>query len=279
MLRVAGGEQNYAFYSTAAQLVFGLASFLSPGLYAWLVSTRLAPAAVPWIVLYWVFAGVAGGMMLLCGIVRLPVARAEETAGLRESWSLLRDRTVLAYFVSIFAYVGSEQGVANWISQFLSTYHGVNPRAGGAQAVAGFWGLMTAGCVAGLALLKIFDSRRVLVFSGLGALASLTVALFGPAAWSRLAFPAIGLFASVMWPVIFSLGLNSVKAAHGAVAGMLCTAIVGGAVLPPVIGQIGDYFGLRAGMLVLYLTLGWVTAVGLWARPIVGNLAAGGQNE
>ena len=55
--------------------------------------------------------------------------------------------------------------------------------------------------------------------------------------------------------------------------------LVGGAVLPPVIGRLGDQFGLRAGMLVLYLTLGWVTAVGLWARPIISNLAEGGQRE
>jgi uncharacterized membrane protein YedE/YeeE len=50
--------------------------------------------------------------------------------------------------------------VANWISKFLSAYHGIDPQTKGASTVSLFWGLMTAGCLLGLLLLKLFDSRR-----------------------------------------------------------------------------------------------------------------------
>ncbi len=130
---------------------------------------------------------------------------------------------------------------------------------------------MTAGCLAGLGLLKLFDSRHVLIGASAGAVGALTAALFGPADVSVIAFPLIGLFASVMWPVLISLGLNSVAEHHGAFAGILCTAIVGGAVVPLVIGRIGDEFGLRAGMLFLYLTFGWVLSAGFWAKPLISN--------
>jgi fucose permease len=103
------------------------------------------------------------------------------------------------------------------------------------------------------------------------ALLALTAALFGPATVSRYAFPAIGFFASIMWPTVISLGLNSVKEHHGSFAGILCTGIVGGAVVPLVIGKIGDAVGLRWGMVVLYLTFGCVLSLGVWARPIVTN--------
>jgi MFS transporter, FHS family, L-fucose permease len=119
--------------------------------------------------------------------------------------------------------------------------------------------------------LKFFDSRRVILGFAIGALAALSVALFGPSSASLYAFPAIGFFASIMWPTVISLGLNSVKEHHGSFAGILCTGIIGGAVVPLFIGWLGDRIGLRAGMMVLYVTFGCVGSIGLWARPIITN--------
>lgn len=99
------------------------------------------------------------------------------------------------------------------------------------------------GCFIGMGLLKIFDSRHVLIGTCAGALICLTVALFGPSEISVIAFPGIGLFASVMWPILVSLGLNSVSEHHGSFAGILSTGIMGGAVVPLIIGRIGDHFG------------------------------------
>lgn len=77
------------------------------------------------------------------------------------------------FFLGIFAYVGTEQGIANWMSQFLETYHGLSPTAEGADAVSRFWGLMSVGCVLGLGLLKLFDSGNVLkVFASLAILSA-----------------------------------------------------------------------------------------------------------
>src|SRR5207237_604533 len=135
------------------------------------------------------------------------------------------------------AYVGCEQGTADWISQFLSQYHGFDPHTTGATAVSWFWGLLTAGCFLGLLLLKIFDSRKVLIGASFGALFCLSAALFGPASVSVIAFPAIGLFASVMWPIVISLALNSVAEHHGSFSGIFITAIIGGA--------IGFFLGMR----------------------------------
>jgi MFS transporter, FHS family, L-fucose permease len=136
---------------------------------------------------------------------------------------------------------------------------------------------MTAGCFLGMILLKALDSRRVLLGFAVCALVALTAALFGPAQVSRYAFPAIGFFASIMWPTVISLGLNSVKEHHGSFAGILCTGIMGGAVVPLIIGKLGDAVGLRWGMLVLYLTFGCVLSVGLWAKPIVSNARFGDE--
>jgi FHS family L-fucose permease-like MFS transporter len=289
LLRVAGGEENFAFNSAAAQLIFGLASFLSPWLYAYLVQglqaeepaggligalSRVVPESLPWVSLYWVFAVLCLVMLMVVALARLPevVLKEDERAGAVATYrELLRKPVVWLFFLGIFTYVGTEQGVANWISKFLETYHGYEPVAEGKTAVSFFWGLMTAGCFLGLILLKLFDSRRVLVgFSG-AAMLALTLALFGPAPVSLWAFPMIGFCASVMWPIIFSLALNSVDRHHGAFSGILVTGIVGGALLPPVVGALGDLLGLRYGMMVLYLTLGYILSIGIWAKPLITN--------
>ena len=289
LLRVAGGEENFAFNSAFAQLIFGIASFISPYIYSYLVLNlgrpdsrnlllqtlgRITPADLPWASMYWIFAVSTVLMIFVLFFSRFPVVERtdEESAG---SWqmygSLFRKLMVWAFFGCVFAYVGSEQGTADWISKFLSTYHGYDPHTVGATAVSWFWGLLTGGCFIGMGLLKLFDSRRVLIGTCLGALGCLTAALFGGAKVSLLAFPAIGLFASVMWPILVSLALNSVSEHHGSFAGILSTGIMGGAVVPLIIGRIADHFGLRTGVAFLYLTFGCVLSVGFWAKPIITN--------
>jgi len=172
LLRIAGGEAHFAFNSVMAQLVFGSASFLSPQVYTYLVTnlhdinpssnvviktlSGVVPQALPWVSLYWVFTLVTLLMVILMSVVKLPVVvlKDDEKAGAWQTHKeLFKNKTVVLYFFGIFAYVGSEQGVANWISKFLSTYHGLIPQTAGADAVAYFWGLLTIGCLLGLVLL------------------------------------------------------------------------------------------------------------------------------
>jgi len=298
LLRTAGGEENFAFFSVMAQLVFGGAAYIAPQIYTYLVLNLksiseesdfvvrtlapLVPETLPWISLYWLFTLITIAMVIILKVIRLPKVelKDDERAGAWDTHKqLFKNKYVILYFFGIFAYVGSEQGVANWISKFLETYHGYDPQIVGADSVSYFWGLLTIGCLLGLIVLRIWDSRKVLIgFSSL-AIVSLTVALFGSGELALLAFPAVGFFASVMWSVIFSLALNSVAKHHGSFSGILCTAIVGGAIVPLIIGFLGDLFGLRFGMTFLYISLGYILSIGFWAKPLITNATIGSKKE
>lgn len=289
LLRVAGGEEHFAFNSAFAQLIFGIASFVSPQIYSYIIRNleqapcrnfflstlaKIVPETMRWISMYWIFTIVIAAIMMALAFSRFPRVKRkdEETAGTAGMYRyLLHKPVVWLYFFSVFFYVGSEQGTANWMSEFLWKYHGFDPHTTGASAVGWFWGLLTVGCFIGMVLLKLFDSRRVLSVFAIGALICLSVALFGSGVIAKFAFPCVGLFASVMWPIIISLALNSVLEHQGALAGILCSGIMGGAILPLVTGRIADSFGLRAGMCVLYVTFGWIFAISLWARPLITN--------
>ena len=293
MLRAAGGEEHFAFNSAFAQLIFGIASFVSPQIYSYVVVNlgkpsernvflaalaRVVPSNMQWISMYWIFAIVIAAITLVLAFSRFPEVRRtqDETAGTIGMYrSLLSRPVVWLYFLSVFFYVGSEQGTANWISEFLWKYHGFDPHTTGATAVAWFWGLLTVGCFFGMILLKLFDSRSVLRVFGIGSLLCLTAALFGPPTVAEFAFPCVGLFASVMWPIIISLALNTVLEYQGPLAGIFCSGIMGGAILPLVIGRVADSLGLRSGLCILYISFGWVLAVCFWAKPLITNQRVG----
>lgn len=290
LLREAGGEEHYALNATLAQMVFGLASFLSPLVYTYLVLNlqagnpdgdlliailaRLVPADLNWIALYWIFAAISLLMivvMLVSPIPKVERTGEERTGALATHLELLKTPLVGLFFLGIFAYVGAEQGVANWISEFLYQYHGYDPQTIGASTVSWFWGLMAAGSLLGVVLLKLLDSKVVLRLFTVAAMVCFGAALYMAGPVARIAFPLVGFFAAVMYPIIFSLALNSVHEHHGSFAGILVTAIVGGAVIPLIIGSLGDIFGLRNGMLFLFIPLGYILSIGFWANPLIKN--------
>jgi fucose permease len=214
--------------------------------------------------------------------VRFPkvIRKEDEIVGAWDTHiELFRQKIVIFYFLGIFAYVGTEQGIANWISEFLRTYHGLKPETEGAATVGLFWGMMTVGCVLGLVLLKVLDSKIVLrIFTGV-ALIVLTFTLFGKVEIALIGFPALGFCLSVMYAIIFSLALNSVSKYHGSFAGILCTAIAGGAIFSLVIGKLKDLIGLQSGMMILYLPLVYILSLSFWAKPIIRNAVISRKNQ
>jgi fucose permease len=290
LLRVAGGEQHFSFFSVMAQALFGLSSYAGPKIYSYLVQelqsgkksnalvTTLAtivPEKMAWVSMYWVFAALAAAMVVTILVVRLPRVdrKDDERAG---AWSthveLFREAVVWRFLLGIFCYVGTEQGVSIWISQFLKDKHGLDPQTIGADATGRFWFLMMIGCLLGLLLLKLMDQRKLLIGAAVVTMATLATGLFGPASVAVHALPAVGFTIAVMWSIVFSLGMSSVSKHHGSMAGILCTGIAGGALVPLIIGWIADHFGgLQVAMLFIYLPLAYILSIGFWAKPLVNN--------
>ena len=287
--RTVGGEENYAFIAELAQFMFGIASFLSPLVYTYLIHelnpdiykegknffidllAGMTPADMPWVSLYWVFTLLLLVMLIAVGLSRFPKIelKEDEKSGSKDSYmALFKQKYVWLFFLGIFCYVSTEQGTSIFMSTFLEQYHDVNPQVEGAQAVSYFWGLMTAGCLVGMILLKLIDSKRLLQISGVLTIVLLITALFGNKEASIIAFPAS---ISMMYSIVFSLALNSASQHHGSFAGILCSAIVGGAGGPMIISMLADATSLRTGMLIILIFVGYITFIGFWAHPLINN--------
>ena len=290
LLRNIGGEKEFAFNSVLGQLFFGLASFISPLIYSYLIISlsvgnessnyiilffkKITLTNLRWVSLYWIFAVISFLMCITLIFTNFPEKKKtgrENKEKLNNYLTIIKNPIVILYFFGIFSYVGLEQGVANWISKFLEIYHSIDPQILGAKIISYFWGLMTLGTISGLFLLKLIDSRKILIFFTSASIISLLLAVFGPLKISLISFPLIGFFISIMWSIIISLALNSTSKDHGAFSGILVSGIIGGAVIPLIIGILADFIGLKFGMIVLLIPLLFILTIGFWSSPLINN--------
>ncbi len=117
------------------------------------------------------------------------------------------------------------------------------------KAVALYWGGAMVGRAIGSVLLARFSASKMLVaFTAIAALLCLYIVLVGGVTAGFVVL-SIGLFNSIMFPVIFTLTLERSTARAEATSGLLCTAIVGGAVIPYFIGLLSGAVGYTAALI------------------------------
>ncbi len=186
-------------------------------------------------------------LAIVIGAVKLPkIETATDGTGEKSNDSIWKHRNLLLGAVGIFSYVGAEVSIGS----FLVNYFGLPEIAGlSAKTAAGFvsfyWAGSMVGRFLGAPLLQRIKAGYLLALCALCAVAliSLSMILGGHTAmWTIL---AVGLFNSIMFPTIFSLGVAELGPLTGSASGVLNMAIVGGALLPVIQGVIADRVGLH----------------------------------
>jgi FHS family L-fucose permease-like MFS transporter len=154
------------------------------------------------------------------------------------------------------------------IGSFLVNYFGLPEIAGlSAKSAAGFvsfyWGGAMIGRFLGAPLLRRLKAGYLLGFCAISAATLVTVSMSiggHSAMWTIL---AVGLFNSVMFPTIFSLGVAELGPLTGSGSGILTMAIVGGAILPLIQGAIADTVGLHHAFFVPVICYLYILFYGL----------------
>jgi FHS family L-fucose permease-like MFS transporter len=163
--------------------------------------------------------------------------------------------------VAIFVYVGSEVAIGSFLVSFLGQTHiaGLSVQDAG-KYVSFYWGGAMIGRFMGVVLMQKIKSAHLLAFNAFAAVLLILTAIYASgdlAMWSLL---AVGLCNSIMFPTIFSLALNGLGSHAGQGSGILCAAIVGGAIIPLIQGVIADYVGLQMAFflpMLCYLYIGF----------------------
>jgi FHS family L-fucose permease-like MFS transporter len=203
---------------------------------------------------YLALAAALAILAVLFALARLPKVSHEDGAaavdgqGQGSAW---RHRHLVLGAVAIFVYVGGEVSIGSFLINFLGEPQiaGLS-HAAASQYVSLYWGGALVGRFIGFAVMRYVSPGKTLAFNALGAIALVLVATFGEGSTAMWAIIAVGLCNSIMFPTIFSMALHGLGRHTGQGSGILCMAIVGGAIVPFMQGAVADSAGLQPSFLV-----------------------------
>lgn len=248
------------------------------------LGTTVAPLVGAWLILSDTGAGaeaVRGPyLMLACTLLTLGAtfawARLPRVAAAvddRAPLVLRRHPRLVLAVLAIFLYVGAEVAIGSFIVSFLTERHIANLTvANAAHYVSLYWGGAMVGRFIGALVMRRVSAGKALATTAAVAVVLVLVAVFGTGGVAMWAILAVGLCNAIMFPTIFSMGLHQLGAGTGQAAGLLCMAIVGGAVVPVGQGVLADLVGVQWSFLLpaaCYVPILWfgVKYAGMYRQP------------
>jgi FHS family L-fucose permease-like MFS transporter len=186
----------------------------------------------------------------------------------KSAWSY---RHLVLGAVAIFVYVGGEVSVGSFlVNYFKEPSIGGLTESAGAKLVSLYWGGAMVGRFLGTFTLRMWKPGKVLALHAVGSVALIALSMATTGSVALYSILAVGLFNSIMFPTIFTLAIDGLGKHTGQGSGILCMAIVGGALSPVLQGFVADGIGIHHCFivaLVCYIYIAWYGSKG--STPVV----------
>lgn len=183
--------------------------------------------------------------------LKLPKITVESSVSAQVAGSAWQYPHLVLGALAIFLYVGGEVAIGSFMVNFLGEAQVAGlPEAEAGKYVSLYWGGAMLGRFVGAAVMQKLRPASVLMFNALAAVGLVLTAIFASGTLAMWSLLAVGLCNSIMFPTIFSLALGGLGEHTGQGSGILCAAIVGGAIVPLLQGILADQIGLQHALLV-----------------------------
>jgi FHS family L-fucose permease-like MFS transporter len=221
---------------------------------------------------------IIGLALIIFGIIiamfKLPdIPGAARHAGTAVKASLWKYRQLVFGTIGIFLYVGAEVSIGSFlINYFGQPEIGGLPELAAAKYVTYYWGGAMVGRFIGSAILQKVKTGTALAVAAIMACALVCISMLTTGHIAMYSIIAVGLFNSIMFPSIFTLGIAELGPLTGDGSGMLVMAIVGGAILPVLQGALADRIGIHHAFIipaVCYLYILYYALRGSRPTPVV----------
>ncbi len=259
-----GSEETASSRLTLTQAFNSLGTTIAPWFGALLILSAATTQSADSVKGPYLFLALClAALAIIFAKLKLPrLAHIEETHEPHASaWS---HRHLVLGAGAIFLYVGAEVSIGSFLVNFIGEEHIAGmEESEAAKYITYYWGGAMVGRFVGAAVMQRIAANHALTFNGImiTLLIIATVVFDGHIAmWSIL---GVGFFNSIMYPVIFSLALNKLGAATSQGSGILCSAIVGGAVVPLLHGVLADQVGLQLAFLLPMLCYLYIIYYGI----------------
>jgi MFS transporter, FHS family, L-fucose permease len=240
IMRDVSEEGMFARNLSFAQFVKGVGSVGSTALVGWLAVGELG-----WRKVFPVFLGLSVIAFVAVLLLKVKETRAEVPPGIGSSLALLKEPAFGLAVLGIFLYVGSEVGLNTWLAPRLEAL-GFDESRSKFLGPTLFFGALTVGRLLGSAVLNFVSPRAFFRTSAALGVAGILGVLAGVPALAVAGVVLAGLGFANIWPVLFSLTVEARPERGAELSGLMCMAIFGGAVLPPLMGRLNDTLGWTA---------------------------------
>ncbi|KPZ72848.1 MULTISPECIES: sugar MFS transporter [unclassified Shewanella] len=216
---------------------------------------------------YLMLAGALCVLAIIFFVLKLPVLGISEQNTQQSSsdtGSAWKFPHLVLGAVGIFVYVGAEVGIGSFLINFLT-----QPDIGGfteaqaAKYIAYYFGGAMVGRFIGALVMQKIAAGKVLAFNATCAVLLVAVAMLAEGTTAMWALLLVGLCNSIMFPTIFSLALTDLKQHTSQGSGVLCLAIVGGAIVPLLQGMLADSFGIQMAFILPLVCYAFIAHYGL----------------
>ena len=274
---VLGSPEKGAFRMTLSQALNSVATTVAPIFITQIITAGKTPAPEyvpgPYLGLG-IFTIVVCVILVLLKLPKIDEGKQAEDAGEHREYksSVFKYPHVWLGALGIFAYMGVEIGVPSMLKyrfELLPEYAGPDVSDVVTSYLSFYWGGMMVGRFVGAGILTKFEPRKLLTSClCLGALCILLSLLFSSSMLGIWCMLAAGLFHSVMWPLIFNLGLQELGPHTKAASGVINTGVIGAAVLMPLMGAIVDMTGVIIAMCFLFIFYAYIIWFCNWGSKI-----------
>ena len=187
-----------------------------------------------------------------------------------KSGSAWQYRHLVLGAVGIFVYVGAEVSIGSFLVSFLA-----DPNIAGleeshaAKYIAYYWGGAMVGRFIGAAVMQKIAAGKVLFVNSVAAVVLILITIVSTGSVAMVAILLVGLCNSIMFPTIFSLAINGLGKHTSQGSGILCLAIVGGAIVPLIQGLLADTIGVQSAFILPVVCFVFIAYYGLiGSKPI-----------
>jgi FHS family L-fucose permease-like MFS transporter len=221
----------------------------------------------------------AASLMLMGAVfayIKLPVIQtteeqdSQDQANKSDNGSAWQYRHLVLGAVGIFVYVGAEVGIGSFIVNFLGMQEiSAMEEAEASRYIGFYFGGAMVGRFIGAVVMQKIAAGKVLAFNAACAVVLLLIAMVTSGAIAMWAVLLIGLANSIMFPTIFTLAIAGLKQHTSQGSGILCLAIVGGAILPLLQGLLADQVGIQLAFIIPVFCFVFIAYYGLYGSRSV----------
>ena len=241
---------------TLGQFVKAVSSFLGP-----IIAAAVTGSLLGWKMIFPIYAAIS--LLALVWLWLTPIAEqkvASADISIGHTFSLLKDKYIVAFFIGILVLVGVDVGMGITFPKLLMERCNL-PLTDAGMGNSVYFFARTVGAFLGGILLMKLPERKFFAASVFVALAGLAGMIFLHGLWSILACVAVfGIGYANLFSIIFSISMQRVPERANEVSALLIVGVAGGAVIPPVLGVITDAFGSQ-GAAIIALSVVWLYLV------------------